>query len=79
MNFQLLFDEQWTQVIISLKCLLWENKVNFQYIEIYTWLGGFGEEKKKQNLKEISFSIIFLSLRAKYEFQHIEICIFEDY
>ena len=41
--------------------------------------GSFREENKKQNLKEISFSIIFLSLRAKYEFQHIEIGIFEDY
>ena len=41
--------------------------------------GRFWEENKKQNLKEISFSIIFLSLRAKYEFQHIEIGIFEDY
>ena len=54
-------------------------KANFQYIEIYTWLGGCRKENKKQNLKEISFSIIFLSLRAKYESQHIEIGIFEDY
>ena len=30
-------------------------KANFQYIEIYTWLGGCRKENKKQNLKRFRF------------------------